>query len=80
MAAFTSNFDRAKAGFSPGRVDALVWALSDLMVQPMPSYGIFEFYRQKAMALAGETESPKVYARGSVQWQKQQAQGKQGPS
>jgi phage terminase large subunit-like protein len=80
MAAFTSNFDRAKAGFSPGRVDALVWALSDLMVQPMPSYGIFEYYRQKAMALAGETESPKVYARGSVQWQKQQAQGKQGPS
>jgi phage terminase large subunit-like protein len=77
MAAFTSNFDRAKAGFSPGRVDALVWALSDLMVQPMPSYGIFEYYRQKAMALSSDNttkaEPPKVvYAKGSVQWQQAQ--------
>jgi phage terminase large subunit-like protein len=33
MAAFTSNFSRASAGFSPDRVDALVWALSELMLQ-----------------------------------------------
>jgi phage terminase large subunit-like protein len=51
MASFTSNFDRAKAGFSPGRVDALVWALTDLMVQPMASFGVFEYYRQEAEKL-----------------------------
>ena len=33
MCAFTSDFDRAAAGYSPDRLDALVWALTDLMVQ-----------------------------------------------
>ena len=35
-------------GASPDRVDALVWAFSDLMVQPMPHAGIFEHYRHLA--------------------------------
>jgi phage terminase large subunit-like protein len=48
MTAFTTNFDRKTAGFSPGRVDALVWALTDLMTTPMKGYGIFELYRQMA--------------------------------
>jgi phage terminase large subunit-like protein len=52
MTSFTSNFDRGRAGFSPGRVDALVWALSDLMAQPMPSYGLYEVTRRLA---GGET-------------------------
>ena len=43
------------AGFlgngSPGRADALVWALTDLMNAPMNSYGIYEFYRRKAAEL-----------------------------
>jgi len=30
MCAFTSDFDRAKVGYSPDRVDALVWALTEL--------------------------------------------------
>lgn len=30
MCAFTSDFDRARNGYSPDRVDALVWALSEL--------------------------------------------------
>src|SRR4029077_4982768 len=34
--AFTTDFDRKAAGFSPDRVDALVWALTDLLVEPMP--------------------------------------------
>jgi phage terminase large subunit-like protein len=46
MASFTSNFDRAKAGFSPGRVDALVWAVTDLILQPMNSWGVYELYRR----------------------------------
>jgi predicted phage terminase large subunit-like protein len=30
MCAFTSDFDRSRAGYSPDRVDALVWALTEL--------------------------------------------------
>lgn len=30
MCAFTSDFDRSTAGYSPDRVDALVWALAEL--------------------------------------------------
>jgi predicted phage terminase large subunit-like protein len=30
MCAFTSDFDRARVGYSPDRVDALVWALTEL--------------------------------------------------
>jgi phage terminase large subunit-like protein len=57
MAAFTSNFDRAKAGFSPGRVDALVWAITDLMVQPMAGFGVWEYYRRKAIELKRDSST-----------------------
>jgi hypothetical protein len=30
MCAFTSDFDRARAGYSPDRVDALMWGLTEL--------------------------------------------------
>jgi phage terminase large subunit-like protein len=48
MCAFSADFDRTAAGYSPDRVDALVWALSDLLVEPAPAEGIFELYRQLA--------------------------------
>jgi predicted phage terminase large subunit-like protein len=32
LCSFTSDFDRARAGYSPDRVDALVWALTELML------------------------------------------------
>lgn len=32
MCAFTTDFDRAAAGFSPDRLDAAVWALTELML------------------------------------------------
>lgn len=34
--AFTIDFDRKEAGYSPDRVDALVWAITDLLVDPAP--------------------------------------------
>lgn len=34
MCAFTSDFDAKAMGYSPDRVDALVWALTELMVAP----------------------------------------------
>jgi phage terminase large subunit-like protein len=50
MCGFTTDFDRKAAGYSPDRVDALVWALSDLMVEPMPFEGLLEFYRRQTAA------------------------------
>jgi hypothetical protein len=40
MCAFASDFDRSSAGFSPDRVDALVWAFTKLLVEPMASEGL----------------------------------------
>ena len=37
-----------RSGGSPDRVDALVRALTDLMLEPMSNQGIFELYRQLA--------------------------------
>jgi predicted phage terminase large subunit-like protein len=48
MCGFAGDFDRAKAGYSPDRVDALVWALSELLVTPLAGEGIFEAYRRLA--------------------------------
>lgn len=48
MAAFTSDFDRGRAGYSPDHVDALVWALTELMVEPTPGWGMIEWARQEA--------------------------------
>jgi hypothetical protein len=31
LCSFTSDFDRARAGYSPDRLDALVWGLSELL-------------------------------------------------
>src|SRR6202048_2343797 len=71
MTSFTSDIDRAAAGYSPDRVDALVWAFSELLVEPMESEGIYEFYRQEAEA-AEQRDKPQpakaVYARGSMEW------------
>jgi phage terminase large subunit-like protein len=46
------TFDIRSAGFSPDRVDALVWALTDLLVGQMPGEGIYEAYRQLSGKLA----------------------------
>ena len=48
MCAFSADFDRERAGYSPDRVDALVWALTELFLHPMPGSGIFELLRQQA--------------------------------
>ena len=72
---FAADFDRASSGFSPHRVDALVWALTDLLVEPMPSEGHFEYMRQRAAALKPPPpEPPKpVYAPGSMEYEREQA-------
>jgi phage terminase large subunit-like protein len=57
MCAFTAdahgNRATRSASHSPDRVDALVWALTDLLVEAMPAEGIYEMYRQLSGQLAG---------------------------
>jgi phage terminase large subunit-like protein len=52
MCGFTTDFDRVKAGFSPDRVDALCWSMTDLLVEPMPGEAILEYYRLRAREAA----------------------------
>ncbi len=52
MCGFTPDLDRKTAGFSPDRVDALVWALTDLLVEPMPGEAILEYYRRRGREAA----------------------------
>jgi hypothetical protein len=58
MCAFSAdahgNLSTRSAGYSPDRVDALVWALTDLLVEAMPAEGIYEVYRQLSGQLAGD--------------------------
>ena len=79
MCAFTSDFDRAKAGYSPDRLDALVWALTELLVEGLANEGYYEWLRLKAEEYTkppgGPYELPPktVLAVGSVEWALEQA-------
>jgi len=57
MLSFTADIDRAKLG-SPDRVDALVWGLTELMVERMPFEGLFNYYRERAAEVALEGVAP----------------------
>ena len=46
------DFSPRAAGGSPDRVDALVWALTDLLIEPMSDQGIYDLYRQLAGQLS----------------------------
>ena len=76
---FTSDIDRAAAGYSPDRVDAWVWAFSELLVEPIPGEGLFEFYRQYGEAAAQRSKpqpAQTVPQPSSVEWS--EAQKKKG--
>jgi predicted phage terminase large subunit-like protein len=53
MTGFVADLDRAKFG-SPDRVDALVWALTELLTQRVPFEGLLEYYRQQTAAAKAE--------------------------
>jgi hypothetical protein len=75
MTNFTSDIDRAAAGYSPDRVDALVWAFTELLVEQMPGEGIYELYRQQAEAAAQRSKpqpAQTVPQPGSMEAQKKQ--------
>ena len=64
--------DRAAAGYSPDRVDALVWAFSELLVKPMNCEGIYELYRRRDAEAAAQRSKPQptqtLPQPGSMEW------------
>jgi phage terminase large subunit-like protein len=74
MCAFAPDYDRVSAGFSPDRVDALVWAFADLLVEQMSNEGFYEWARQKAASLQPKPAPRRepVYAVGSQEYAAQQ--------
>jgi hypothetical protein len=84
MCAFTTDFDRASAGYSPDSVDALVWALTDLLVESMKNHAFYEVTRQRIEEMRQRNAPPPppktVYARGSTQWLQQQEDESKGDS
>jgi phage terminase large subunit-like protein len=51
---------------SPDRADALVWAVTELMVNQRPEPGIFQWYREEAEKL--RKQSPGMQGRGPNPW------------
>jgi phage terminase large subunit-like protein len=49
------DFGGRRARHSPDRVDALVWALTDLLLEQMPGEGIYEVYRRLSDQLPDTT-------------------------
>jgi predicted phage terminase large subunit-like protein len=49
MCQFTNDPVMAK-NLDDDRVDALVWAMTELLIEPMAGFGVFEYYRQEAAA------------------------------
>jgi len=52
MCSFTADYERSK-GNSPDRLDALVWALSELCVEGSGWWNIMEYYRRDLARAAG---------------------------
>jgi len=50
MCAFTSDFDPKTAGYSPDRMDALVWALTELLIDSTAE-GWIDYYRDSAIVV-----------------------------
>jgi phage terminase large subunit-like protein len=48
MCEFTANFDRKRMGYSPDRVDALVWAITHLKLNDDAGLNVQDFYRQES--------------------------------
>lgn len=47
MSQFTRDFDKKIMGFSPDRVDALVWGISELKIELGDGTAIIDFYRKQ---------------------------------
>lgn len=70
MCEFTPDFDKDKAGYSPDRVDALVWALTGIMVEKLANEGLMEFMRLEnervQQRLSGATAGTQIAAKAKI--------------
>jgi phage terminase large subunit-like protein len=60
---------------SPDRLDAAVWAFTDLMLGEINSGGLLELYQRELAATADQRPEPTkiTYAKGSIEWMRDQA-------
>jgi predicted phage terminase large subunit-like protein len=58
MCTFTSDFDRSRSGYSPDRLDAMVWAFSELMLKVEAPQPVFGTYSQTGMGTTWGTVVP----------------------
>jgi phage terminase large subunit-like protein len=65
MCLFTSDFDRKAMGYSPDRVDALVWALTHLFLEQADT-GLLEFYQQEVQKRQHTREAKKDENSGKI--------------
>lgn len=66
MCEFTADFDRQKAGYSPDRVDALVWAFTYLIVSSQPNQGLMDYYREQSERIQGKLDQARTDNEGAV--------------
>ena len=64
LCGFTTQGYRGEG--SPDRADALVWALTDLMLGHADGWGVFEYYRQEATSTKADQQSVTVAAANTI--------------
>lgn len=69
MCLFTLDFDRNAMGYSPDRVDALVWGFTHLFHEQQEGAGLFEYMKQEAAKLEAGRLATSSEAIGSI-WMK----------
>jgi hypothetical protein len=77
LCAFTTQGYRGEG--SPDRADALVWALTELMLGQTEGWGIFEHYRRQAESRARPSSSESVAAPQAIAPQPEAAQSAAAP-
>ena len=60
MCEFTSDFDRDRMGYSPDRVDALVWGINEIMLAADSGINVQDYYRQEAGTHAARVAEARV--------------------
>ena len=56
-----------------------MWGLTELLVTPMPNSAFYELMRQRVEEMRQQQTAPEpVYARGNVEWSRQQAEAHEG--
>jgi len=58
MCGFTASAGLGRGGGSPDRLDALVWALTELMVDRPDGWGLLEYYRREAAKTGALAPAP----------------------